>query len=144
MTTNGDASRLEALAKHLGAAAAERLDVAATARKVVERLRVEPVRRVVWIQQTWLRIAATVVVLIGGSFALLRVTHPGYHSGLEQHGAHFVADDLNDLSPDQLRDVLTTFDEVVSGDSSAVPEGSPDLHELDARQLRAMLRSLEG
>jgi hypothetical protein len=143
VTTNGDA-RLEALAKHLGASAGERLDVAATAHKVVERLRERPVRRVVWIQQTWLRVAATVVVLIGGSFALMRVTHPPYPSGVDQHGTHFVADDLNDLSTDQLRDVLTTFDEVVSSDSSAVPESSPDLHELDARQLRAMLRSLEG
>ena len=47
---NGDA-RLEALAKRLGASSAERLDVDATARKVVERLREQPVRRTTWIHE---------------------------------------------------------------------------------------------
>jgi len=135
--------RMIELAQHLGARAAERLNVAATARNVVARLQEPPVERVAWIQQTWLRIAATVVVLIGGSFALLRLRSNEQRPDVIPHVAHFVADDLNDLSTDQLRDVLATFDEVVS-DSSAVPESSPDLRELDARQLRAMLRSLEG
>jgi len=40
--------------------------------------------------------------------------------------------------------VLAAFDEMISSDSVAVPEGSTDLHELDAQQLRAVLRSLEG
>src|SRR6266571_4231494 len=50
--------KLENLAKRLGTEAAARLDVAATARKVVERLREQPVRRIAWVQQAWLRIAA--------------------------------------------------------------------------------------
>jgi hypothetical protein len=134
--------RLENLAKRLGGEAAARLDVDATARKVVERLRERPVRRLVWVQQTWLRIAAALVIVVGGAVVasrLLRVYRPG-----GPHGAHFVADDLNDLSADQLRDVLTSFDEVIRTDSVAVPEGSTDLRELDAQQLRAVLRSLEG
>jgi hypothetical protein len=137
--------RMNEVARRLGAQAAERLDVTATARTVVERLRAAPVERegVVWIQQRWLRIAAAVVVLIGGSYAIARLT-TAYRPAFGRHGAHFVADDLNDLSTDQLRDVLATLDEVVSSDSVAVPEGSADLRELDARQLRAMLRSLEG
>jgi hypothetical protein len=137
--------RMNEVARRLGAQAAERLDVTATARTVVERLREAPVERVggVWIQQRWLRIAAAVVVLIGGSYAIARLT-TGYGPAFGRHGAHLVADDLNDLSTDQLRDVLTTLDEVVSSDSAAVPDGSPDLRELDAGQLRAMLRSLEG
>ncbi|OLC09254.1 MAG: hypothetical protein AUH41_05745 [Gemmatimonadetes bacterium 13_1_40CM_66_11] len=138
-----DEARLENLAKRLGAAAAERLDVAAAARTVVERLREQPVRRTVWIQQTWLRIAAALVVLVGGSVVVSRLT-PTRSGGSPAHGTHFVADDLDDLSTDQLRDVLATFDQIVGSDSVVVPEGSTDLHELDAQQLRAMLRSLEG
>jgi len=138
---NGDA-KLEALAKRLGAAAAERLDVAATARKVVERLREAPARRTIWVQQTWMRIAAAVVIVIGGAAVATRLT-PLHPAGGGAHGAHFIADDLSDLSADQLRDVLQGFDELVSGDSVVVPD-STDLRELDPQQLRTMLRSLEG
>jgi hypothetical protein len=132
--------RLENLAKRLGTDAANRLDVEAMAQKVVARLREQPARRAFWIQPAWLRIAAALVIMVGGAVALrqsiVRVTNP--------HPAHLVADDLNDLSADELRDVLTSFDELISNDSVAVPEGSTDLRELDAQQLRAVLRSLEG
>ena len=136
-----NSERLESLAKRLGTEAAARLDLEATARKVVERLREQPVRRTVWIQQTWLRIAAALVIVVGGAVAI-RQGQPARLSGT--HGAHFVSDDLSDLSTDELRDVLAAFDEWISSDSVAVPEGSTDLHELDAQQLRAVLRSLEG
>ena len=132
--------RLENLAKRLGHQAADRLDVDATARKVVERLREQPVRRIAWVQQAWLRIAAALVIVVGGAVAIRQnVVHSG-----GAHPAHLVADDLRDLSTDELRDVLTKFDELISTDSVAVPEGSTDLQELDAQQLRAVLRSLEG
>jgi len=134
--------RLENLAKRLGSEAAARLDVDATARKVVERLRERPVRRLVWVQQTWLRIAAALVIVVGGAVVASRL--PPVYRASNSHGAHFVADDLNDLSADELRDVLASFDELISSDRLAVPEGSTDLHELDAQQLRAVLRSLEG
>jgi hypothetical protein len=113
--------------------------VAVTARKVVERLREQPVRRAAWIHPAWVRIAAAVVILLGSAIAVRQV-HRGGQSA--QHVAHFVADDLNDLSIDELRDVLTSID--VTTDSVAVPEDSTDLRALDARQLRAMLRDLEG
>src|SRR5207302_9863160 len=103
-------ARRENLAKWLEARAAEVLDVDATARKVVERLRDQPVRRIVWIQQAWLSIAAALVVLVGGSVVVSRLT-PTRSGDSPAHGAHFVADDLNDLSTEQLRDVLATFDE---------------------------------
>jgi hypothetical protein len=138
-----DDARLESLAKRLGSEAAARLDVDATARKVVERLREQPVRRIAWVRQTWLRIAAALVIVVGGAVVASRLT-PGRRSGDSTHAAHLIADDLNDLSTDELRDVLATFDELISTDSVAVPEGSTDLHELDAQQLRAVLRSLEG
>jgi hypothetical protein len=133
-------ARLENLAKRLGTDAAARLDVEATARKVVERLREQPVRGIPWVQQTWLRIAAALVIVLGGSVAVRQ----NLVRGRGAHPAHFIADDLGDLSADELRDVLGSFDELIGSDSRAVPEGSTDLHELDAQQLRAVLRSLEG
>ena len=141
-----DEARLESLAKRLGASAAERLDAKATARIVVERLREPPVRRTMWVQQTWLRIAAAVLLVVGGAAVASRLpTGSGFETGLTAtHGAHFVADDLSDLSTDQLRDVLTAFDEIVDSDNVAVPDGSSDLRQLDQQQLRAVLRSLEG
>ena len=135
-----DDTRLEHLAKRLGNAAAARLDVEATARKVVERLREQPVRRTVWIQQTWLRVAAAFVIMLGGGMVVRQTL---VRSG-SAHAEHLVADDLNDLSTDELRDVLGAFDDLISTDSVAVPESSTDLRELDAQQLRAVLRSLEG
>jgi hypothetical protein len=136
-----DDARLENLAKRLGATAAERLNVEATARKVVERLREQPARRTVWIHETWLRVAAAVVILVGGALALRQVWSGG-ESG--DHIAHLVADDLSDLSADELQAVLASFDDLITVDSVAVPESSNDLRELDAQQLRAVLRSLEG
>ncbi|HLQ59382.1 MAG TPA: hypothetical protein VK113_07700 [Gemmatimonadales bacterium] len=140
MNMDGDA-RIESLAKRLGNEAAARLDVDATARKVVERLREQPARRALWIHQTWLRIAASLVIVVGGAVAI-RHGQPARTD--RAHDAHFVADDLRDLSTDELRDVLAGFDEMVGSSTVAVPEGSTDLRELDAHQLRAVLRSLEG
>jgi len=95
----------------------------------------------VWVQQTWLRIARALVLALGGTVLASRLTRgvaPGQHTS-----THFVADDLNDLSTDELRDVLTAFDEMISSDSVAVPEGSTDLHELRRAAAAAVLRSLE-
>ncbi len=108
--------RLNQLAQRLGADTAERLDVD-------------------------VRIAATVVILVGGAVALRQV-RIGRDSA--EHIPHFVADDLSDLSADELREVLTSFDEIVAGDSVVVPESGTDLNELDTQQLRALLRSPEG
>ena len=58
------------------------------------------------------------------------------------HGAHFVTDDLTDLSTDQLRDVLNTLDETLKLGSTTLPDD--DLEDLDAQQLQAVLRDLEG
>ncbi len=138
-----DETQLEHLAKRLGVTAAERLDVRATARKVVEQLRVAPAPRATWMQPTWLRIAAAVVVLVGGGVLVGRLI-PERSTAAGTHGAHFVADDLRDLSADELRAVLTSFDEIINTDSVASPDSAGDLHQLDAQQLREVLRSLEG
>jgi len=132
--------RMEQLAKRLGARAAERLDVGQTARQVVERLR-EPAPRSTWIQPAWLRIAAALVIVVGGA-VLYRFT-PGHRPVVSQHAAHFVADDLSGLSADDLRDVLSSFDEILSTDSAPASD-STDWRELDSQQLREVLRALEG
>jgi hypothetical protein len=135
-----DDAKLQDIAKRLGARAAERLDVDKTARLVVQRLREQPTARPASVQPAWLRIAAALVIVVGGAFALRQVW-PGNGQG---HAAHFVADDLGDLSADQLRDVLATLDETLEQGTTALPEGSADIDELDAQQLRAVLRTLEG
>ena len=139
----GDA-RLESLARSLGASAADRLDVHATAQRVVERLREKPVQSPTWIKPEWLRIAAAVVLLVGGGVVVGRVTSGPRGPQVAGHTAHYVADDLNDLSAAELRDVLTSFDEIISSDSAVVPDGSSDLRGLDAQQLREVLRVLQG
>jgi len=134
-------ARMEQLAKRLGARAAERLDVGQTARQVVERLREQPAPRSMWIQPAWLRIAAALVIVVGGA-VLYRFT-PGHRPVVSQHAAHFVADDLSGLSADDLRDVLSSFDEILSTDSAPASD-STDWRELDSQQLREVLRALEG
>jgi hypothetical protein len=133
-----DATLHEA-ARRLGSAAAERLDVERVAAAVVEQLHRElaGATRPAWIQPRWLRIAAAVLVLVGGGLVLQQVRSP-----VVSHGAHFVTDDLSDLSADQLQDVLNTLDETLDLGSTMLPE--VDLEDLDAQQLRAVLRSLEG
>jgi len=135
---NGDA-RLESLAKRLGVSAAERLDVEATARKVLTGLREQPTPRRTWIEVHWLRIAAAIVLLIGGGFAVRRIVPV---DPVDEQHSHLVADDLGDLSADELKDVLDQFEEIVG--SASLMLDSSDLRELDAQQLRAVLRSLEG
>lgn len=135
---NEDA-RLHEQARRLGAAAADKLDVERVAARVVERLRSEPVHaaRPAWIQPAWLRVAAAVLVLVGGGLVLRPLWSP-----TTTHDSHFVTDDLIDLTADQLRDVLNALDETLDLGSTTLPEA--DLEHLDAQQLRAVLRSLEG
>ena len=135
---NEDA-KLHDAARRLGVQAAEKLDVERVAAAVVERLRDEPAvaTRPAWMQPAWLRIAAAVVLLVGGGLVWRQLGNPGV-----PHAAHFVTDDLTDLSADQLRDVLNTLDETLNQDSTTLPDG--DLEDLDAQQLQAVLRSLEG
>ena len=130
-----DDAKLEAAAQRLGVQAAERLDVERTVAAVVERLRVEP-----WTRPSWLRIAAAFLVLVGGGLIgrqLLVRPGTGGHAI-----AHFVSDDLTDLSADQLLEVLNTLDETLDPRGTTPPEA--ELEDLDAQQLRVVLRSLEG
>ena len=131
---------LHALAGKLGEQAATRLDVEATAGTVIERLRSEPAAaRWSWMQPNWLRIAAAAVLFVGGALVFRQVMSGGADA---HRPAHFVTDDLRDLSADQLREVLSTLDETLDLGRHTAPEA--DLENLDAQQLRAVLRSLEG
>lgn len=131
---------LEQLAKGLGDRAAERLDVERTATAVLERLRREPVARGwSWVQPTWLRIAAAVVVLLGAGWVAHRwVERPEPRAVLVAS----VGEDLSDLSVEELRELLTTLDQTLdvtgSGPADAGLEG------LDERELRTLMGSLEG
>jgi hypothetical protein len=141
-----DDAKLHATAQRLGANAAERLDVERTVAAVLDRLRAEPpsASRWSWVQPAWLRIAAALVILIGGGLVSgrLLVDRGG---GIGGHAvAHFVSDDLRDLSADQLRDVLTTLDETLDLGKGTTTIPDVDLEDLDAQQLRAVLRFLEG
>lgn len=142
-----DETRLNDIAKRLGARAAERLDVQATAQQVVERLRAgetaEPARPS-WLKPGWLRIAAALVLLVGGVFVVKRVSTGEPDIGHGGVAAHIVADDLADLTTAQLQEVLTEFDQLM--DSTVSPEDSTETgyDALDAQQLRTVLRSLEG
>lgn len=135
---NEDAKLHEA-ARRLGTAAADKLDVDRIAAAVVERLRSDARSgaRPSWIQPAWLRIAAAVLILVGGGLVVRQMVSP-----TTAHDAHFVTDDLTDLSAEELSDVLNTLDETLDLGSTTLPEA--DLEDLDPQQLRAVLRSLEG
>lgn len=135
---NEDA-KLRDAARRLGVQAAEKLNVERVTAGLVQRLRDEraAAMRPAWMQPVWLRIAAAVVVLVGGGLVWRQVVNSAV-----PHGAHFVTDDLTDLSADQLRDVLSTLDETLNQGGTTLPDD--DLEDLDAQQLQAVLRSLEG
>lgn len=141
MKQNNDATSYDAtlheLAGRIGARAAERLDVEATAQAVVARLRAEPVRRHWWIQPAWLRVAAAVVLLVGAGLltrSVVRAPHGG--------PGHYVAEDLTDLSADELQQLLGSLDQTLDLNVPQVPDAG--LEEMDAQQLQTVLRSLEG
>lgn len=135
-----DDARLQELARQLGSAQAEQLDVERLAASVVERLRrgeAEPRPTPQWLQPAWLRAAALVLLMLGvGIVAQHRTPEEPVHP------AHFVADELQDLSTDQLRDVLRTLDQTIDG-ASDTPD-IDDFNHMDTEELRAVLQSLEG
>jgi len=134
---------LEQLAQRLGARAAERLDVARTVQAVVARLREAPRVSVVtrlWLQPAWLKVAATVALLLGTG----AVTRGLWRSrGLAPAGGEATAAGLNDLSTDQLQQLLEIV-EHPTDEAAPVYPADASLDDLTAPQLRELLRSLEG
>ena len=129
---------LERLAQRLGSRAAERLDVEGTAAAVVARLRTERSRqRDWWMQSGWLRAAAVALLVVGAGLVLRQrfLTHP-------PPADHYVREELQDLSTDQLREVLGSLDRTLT-EATVEPAGD-DLNDLTTEQLRVLLQSLEG
>lgn len=128
---------LERLAQSLGDRSAERLDVEATARAVVERLREAPqARRIGWVQAEWLRIAAALALLLGAGVTLQQVSAP-----TEPVGVPYALEDLSDLTVPELTLVLAGLESALGADGDA--ESTDDLDDLTPAQLQALLRSLE-
>ncbi len=136
-----DDAKLEQLARRLGTGAAERLNVERVAGAVVERLRNETEERhgpsSWWVQPIWLRAAAIVVLMVGVGVVVRQLLEGG-----SRHEAHLIAEDLQDLSTNQLREVLSTLDETLQ--AATPPSSEDDLNDLTTEQLQALLRSLEG
>jgi hypothetical protein len=131
--------QLEKLAQRLGARAAERLDVEATAQAVIERLRAERAageRIGLWLRRQWLRIAAALVIVVGGGAVALRILGSSHPSSASAPA------DLDDLSTDQLKQVLEGVGE--SGGEAVVSVQDVSLDDLNTVELRALLESLEG
>ena len=131
---------LRRLAGRLGSEAADRLNVDRLASAVIAHLQSDtrpgrPAPRW-WSQPGWLRAAAAILLLAGGGILLRRETHV-------RHQAHYVADDLQDLSADQLREVLGALDQTLA-EPSAIEPSENDLDGLTTEQLEQLLQSLEG
>jgi hypothetical protein len=135
--------RLREIAQRLGTRAADRLDVEQTAQAVLRRLAEEPrATRPVW-RPLWLSLAAALVLLLGASLVWFpRGGRPTVAVGGPATSASVSAAlDVNDLSADQLREVLSTLDQSTDEDTGTLEPGVDDL---SASELRALLRSLEG
>jgi hypothetical protein len=131
-------TRLRVLAQLLGAEAAERLDVERTAQAVVRRLRDQPRAVRIRLLPAWLPVAATIAVVLGGGGLVWRSLRPnGSAPVLAPAGL-----DLNNLSADELREVLNAVDQPLD----VAPAGSAEtgLDDLTPRELRRLLRALEG
>lgn len=127
---------LEQLAQRLGNRAAERLDVEATARAVVDRLRQAPEREPVrWIKPEWLQIAAVLALLLGAGIVLQPAHGPAGES------ASYALADLSDLTAAELTQILGNLERTLEGDGTE--DQSLDLEDLTPAQLQALLRSLE-
>jgi len=129
---------LERLARRLGARAAERLDIEGTAAAVVARLRTERARqRTRWMQSGWLRAAAVALLVVGAGLVVRQrlLIHPAAAD-------HYVREELQDLSTDQLREVLGSLNRTLT-EATAGP-AEDDLNDLTTEQLRVLLQSLEG
>ena len=127
---------LEQWARQLGRRAGERLDVEATAREVVERLRRQPDRRAGWTAPEWLRVAAALVLLLGVGVALQQTGTPSARAS-----ASYELEDLRELTTAELEQVLATLDRTLTIDESELED--VNLDGLTPAQLQSLLQALE-
>jgi len=132
-------AELERLARALGAAAGERLDVERTVQGVLGRLQAARAdERPLWAQPRVLRIAAAVVLIVGGGW-LVRTRFVAKDLPAPAAAAH-VAVDIGELSTAQLTQLLPALDS--AGDTVAPPDdvGIDELNADDLRQLLALMK----
>jgi hypothetical protein len=132
---------LEALARRLGARAAERLDVERIADVVVRRLRDEPrvPRRMRVVPPAWLSLAAGIALLVGGGMMWRRFAPAPIQSA---SGVAPAGIDLGALSTDQLSDVLRAVDQPLELDPGV--SNDTGLEDLTPSELQTLLATLEG
>jgi hypothetical protein len=136
-----DDATLREAAQQLGQRAAERLDLERTAQAVLTRLKTEPVvARPLWARPAW-RIAAMLVVLVGG-FGVRQLLSPGASTDLAAIVPPTSDAGLEGLSTDQLQTLLPTVDQ--TGDVTDTPADDAGLEALNADDLRTLLGSLGG
>jgi hypothetical protein len=133
-----DDHMLHDAAQRLGERAAARLDVERVAQAVVARLREQPESTRTWrVRAVWLRVAAVAVLVVGGVLLV--------RPGTVRHTSDLaIIDGLSDLSPDQLEGLLQTWEQGNESGVLSVTTQEAGLEQLDASQLRELLRSLEG
>jgi hypothetical protein len=124
---------LVAIARQLGARAADRVDPERTAIAVLERLR-QPAQRS-W-QPAWLALAAVLVLCVGGGTILQEVAHHTTGTAPE-------AVDVSGLSAHQLSDVLNGINQpdvnAVDEEPASIESG---IEELTPAELRTLVKSL--
>lgn len=134
-----DDTALRALAARLGARAAQRVDVDAVGRAVVQRLRSPAVvplaTRARRGTPMWLRLAAALVVLAGAGIVARRLVPSA------DPVPQLVTDELSDLGAEQLTELLGSLDETLAGSDAPVGD---ELDALNAEQLERVLRAMEG
>jgi hypothetical protein len=136
---------LRQVARRLGAAAADRLDVERTAQAVVARLRAgdaparSPIR---WMQPAWLRVAAGVVLIIGAGLLVYRRLHLPPETGVVPQVAVAPPGEFLDFTSGQLQDVLNGLDSTVEM-TPTVHAGEAGVEDLSEPQLQSLLKAME-
>ena len=130
-------TKLRDLAQQLGVRAAERLDPEETAEAVMRRLREPRQAPAARWRPLWLSAAATVALLLSAGLVWRSMRSAAPPPATAGQGL-----DLNDLSAEQLRDVLNAVDQPLDVDATGSLETGID--DLTPGELRTLLRALEG
>lgn len=141
---DGHDPELQQLARRLGAAAADRLDVERTAQAVLDRLRAgeAPMRSSIqWLQPAWMRAAAVVVVMLGTGLLVYRLKAPAGTPNPGPDSAQQVTSELTGLTPGQLQDVMAALEEPV--EAPTVHAGEAGVEDLSGPELQSLLKAME-
>ena len=131
--------QIERLARQLGERAAREVDVERTAAAVLHRLRTDPAtRRPWWSKPAVLRVAASLVLLLGGALAIRAYVATGDGGPAEATPALVVS--LDGLSESELTEML---DSMVT-ETPVYELVGAGLEDLNETQLEELLAQLDG